>query len=103
MAAYVFVRVEKVKDPAGLHRYLSDLLPPTLEKYGGEFIARGRPLERLMGLWEPDFYALGTIRFPSTDEARQRFHSPEYQGEPKKLFVASVDVSVFLFEGIEGL
>jgi uncharacterized protein (DUF1330 family) len=64
MAAYVIVRVEKVKDPAGLRRYLGELLPPTLAKHGGEFIVRGRPAERLMGTWEPDFLCIRCDSIP---------------------------------------
>ena len=51
---------------------------PTLAPYGGEFIDRGRPLERFMETWEPDFYALGAIRFESDEHAQQWCHSRDY-------------------------
>jgi uncharacterized protein (DUF1330 family) len=103
MATYAVVHVEKVRDREGLQRYLGSL-PPLLAKFGGEFIMRGRPVEGLMGAWEPqkEMYALGVIRFENAEQIKRWFNADEYK-EAKALLKQSADVSLCVFEGLYGL
>jgi len=103
MARHVVVHIEKVKDKAGLQRYLA-ALPPILAKFGGEFIMRGKPVKKLMGIWEPqkDLYALGVIRFENAEQIRRWFNADDYQ-DAKALFKQSADVTLVIFEDLYGL
>ena len=74
MAAYVIADVT-VTDPAGYEDYRRRV-PATIEKYGGRFIARGGTIEVLEGDWKPS--RLVIIEFPTAEEARAWWNSPEY-------------------------
>lgn len=74
MAAYVVAEVE-VTDPATYEEYRK-LVPPTIAKYGGKFLVRGGAVESKEGGWEPK--RLVVLEFPSMDQARKWYASPEY-------------------------
>ncbi len=74
MAAYVFVEIE-VTDPATYEEYRKQVLP-VVAKYGGKFIVRGGKVETLEGGWAPKRFV--ALEFPSLEQARQWYHSPEY-------------------------
>ena len=74
MSAYVIANVT-VKDPVRYEDYRR-LVTPTVAKYGGRFIARGGKVEVLEGEWQPNRLVL--LEFPSMDQAREWYHSPEY-------------------------
>ena len=74
MAAYVVAEVE-VTDPVAYEDYRK-LVPPTLAKYGGKFLVRGGAVETKEGGWQPK--RLVVLEFPSMDQARQWYQSPEY-------------------------
>ena len=75
MAGYLIADI-KVNDPARYEEYRK-LVPPTLAKYGGEFVVRGGAFEVLEGDWQPN--RLVVIRFPSAEQARAWHDSPEYR------------------------
>ena len=74
MAAYVIVEVN-VTDPKLYDEYRK-LVPPTVQKYGGHFVVRGGTVESKEGNWHPS--RMVVLEFPSMDQARKWYHSPEY-------------------------
>ena len=74
MAAYVVAEVE-VTDPVTYEDYRK-LVPATVAKYGGRFLVRGGAVEVKEGGWQPK--RLVVLEFPSMDQARQWYGSPEY-------------------------
>ena len=74
MAAYVIAEVE-VTDPSAYEEYRK-LVPATIEKYGGKYLARGGATETKEGSWAPA--RLVILEFPSMAQARRWYDSPEY-------------------------
>lgn len=74
MAAYVIGDIE-VTDAAGYAEYRRQVLA-TVEKFGGRFLARGGPSEKLEGGWSPK--RLVILEFPGMAQARAWYGSPEY-------------------------
>ena len=95
MSAYVIASVT-VKDPIRYEDYRR-LVTPTLEKYGGRFIARGGRIEVLEGDWHPN--RLVVIEFPSLDAARAWWHSPEYS-EARAIRQATSEGTLLILEGV---
>jgi uncharacterized protein (DUF1330 family) len=75
MPAYCIADID-VFDPAGYDKYRSQVLP-TITKYGGRFLVRGGPFEVREGDWQP--HRLVLLEFPSVEQARGWYDSPEYQ------------------------
>lgn len=96
--AYVIANVD-VKDPVRYADYRSMVLP-TIQKYGGRFLARGGKAETLEGAWQPK--RLVIVEFPSVERAKAWWASPEY-AEAKALRQATSEGSLVVVEGIEGL
>ena len=95
MAAYVIANVT-VKEPVRYEDYRR-LVTPTLEKYGGRFIARGGEIEVLEGDWRPNRLVL--LEFPSMDQARAWWSSPEYTAA-KRIRQATSEGTLLLLEGV---
>ena len=74
MSAYVIGEID-VTDPAAYDDYRKQVLA-TIEKYGGRFAVRGGAVEPLEGGWNPK--RIVVVQFPSIDQARKWYHSPEY-------------------------
>ncbi len=74
MPGYVVVGVD-VHDPEAYRAYQQQV-PATLEQYGGRFVVRGGEFEALEGQPPP---RLVVIEFPSVEQARTWYASPEYQ------------------------
>jgi uncharacterized protein (DUF1330 family) len=74
MAAYVIGEIE-VTDPALYEDYRKQVLA-VVTQYGGRFIVRGGKLEALEGGWSPK--RIVALEFPSMDQARKWYGSPEY-------------------------
>jgi uncharacterized protein (DUF1330 family) len=74
MPAYVIAEVN-VTDPQAYEEYRK-LVPGTVEKYGGRFLARGGKVEGKEGNWNPA--RLVILEFPSLEQARKWYDSPEY-------------------------
>ncbi len=80
MAAYVIADVE-VRDPEAYARYRR-VVGPTIEAYGGRFLARGGAAETLEGDWIPNRIVI--LEFDSLERAKRWWSSEEYR-EPKAL------------------
>lgn len=95
MSAFVVVQVE-VKDPERYEAY-KKMVPPTLEKFGGRFVARGGAVHVVEGDWSPKRFVL--IEFPSVERAKAWWASPEY-AEAKALRQATADSRLIIVEGV---
>ena len=95
MAAYVVVQLE-IHDPDTYSRYKA-LVPSSIAKYGGRFLARGGPTTPLEGSWLPP--RLVILEFPSVERARAWWSSQEY-APAKSLRHASAKTEMLLIEGV---
>ncbi len=75
MAAYVIVEVN-VTDPQLFAEYAKDV-PASIAAYGGKYLVRGGATETKEGGWAPKRVVL--LEFPSIDQARKWYDSPEYK------------------------
>lgn len=85
MTAYFIVDVN-VEDPAMYAEYRK-LVGPTLETYGGKFLARGGSTETIEGDWQPQ--RLVILEFESAEHFRRWYDSPEYSVAREVRFKAS--------------
>jgi uncharacterized protein (DUF1330 family) len=74
MPAYVIGDIE-VTDPAVYDDYRKQVLA-TIEKFGGRFAVRGGAVEPLEGGWAPKRVVV--VEFPTLEQARAWYRSPEY-------------------------
>jgi uncharacterized protein (DUF1330 family) len=94
MAAYILADVN-ITDAAGFEAYRQQV-PATVAKYGGKFCVRGGRIETLEGTWPTK--RLVVLEFPSVEQARQWYDSPEYR-EPKALRFKTATTNLILVEG----
>lgn len=94
MAAYIIVQVN-VNDPKRYEDY-KKMVPPTLEPYGGRFLARGGKVENLEGSWNPA--RLVVIEFDSVERAKAWWGSNEY-ADAKALRQATADTEMIVVQG----
>ena len=95
MTAYVIVDIE-VTDPTGYEEYKS-LASPTLEVYGGKYIARGGRTETLEGDWSPS--RLVILEFKNIEQAKQWLNSPEYS-QARQLRHKTATSNMVVIEGV---
>jgi len=95
MPAYVLANVT-VKEPVRYEEYRR-LVTPTLVRYGGRFIVRGGAVDVLEGDWRPG--RLVIIEFPSADQARAWYNSPEYS-EARLIRQATSEGTLLIVEGV---
>jgi uncharacterized protein (DUF1330 family) len=94
MAAYILAEIE-ITRPEGYKEYTT-LVPATIQKYGGRFLVRGGNSQVLEGDWPQRRRVI--IEFPSFEQARKWFDSPEYE-KPKALRIANSEGRLLLLEG----
>ena len=94
MAAYVIADVT-ITDPPGFEDY-RQMVPATIAKYGGKFMARGGQMEKLEGTWEPK--RLVIIEFESAERAKQWWASEDYR-EAKALRQRTAQTNLIVIEG----
>ena len=94
MAAYVIAEVT-ITDPQGYEAY-RQMVPATVAKYGGKFVVRGGPLEKLEGNWEPK--RLVIIEFESAERAKEWWASEDYR-EAKELRQRTAQTNLIVIEG----
>jgi uncharacterized protein (DUF1330 family) len=75
MAAYVISEVNEVVDAGSMEKYRS-LAQVAIAQYGGRYLVRGSAFETLEGAWTPN--RLIVVEFPSVEQAKKWYHSPEY-------------------------
>jgi uncharacterized protein (DUF1330 family) len=74
MPAYVLAHID-VTDPENYRDYIQ-MSPESIHQYGGRFLVRGPQVEVLEGTWAPQRLVL--LEFPSVEQARRWWESPEY-------------------------
>jgi uncharacterized protein (DUF1330 family) len=95
MPAYLIAEID-VTDPAGFEEY-RQLVPATIQQYGGRFLVRGGAVEALEGDWQPKRVVV--TEFPSLEQARRWYNSEEYR-EAKALRFKTARSKVILVEGV---
>lgn len=96
MTAYLVVDTELTR-PERYEDY-KRLARPIVEQHGGEYLARGGEITRQeTDLWDPKRLVL--IRFPSADQARRFYTSPEYQ-QVLQISKESARRTVVILEGL---
>ena len=95
MAAYMIAAIV-VTDMEQYKKYI-DRTPGVIEQYGGRFIARGGETVTLEGPAETRRIVL--VEFPSLEQARAFYNSPEYE-EVKKLREGAAVVNLVAIEGV---
>lgn len=95
MPAYVVVDLDIV-DEKTFEAY-KQMVPATIEQYGGRYIVRGGKMEVLEGTWSPR--RLVIVEFPSMDKAKAWSDSLEY-AKPKALRQACARSQIVLIEGV---
>ncbi|MGE3540055.1 MAG: DUF1330 domain-containing protein [Candidatus Tectimicrobiota bacterium] len=94
MPAYIIVDLE-VTDPAVFEEY-RQLVPATIQQYGGRYVVRGGTIESLEGGWQPKRVVV--LEFPSAEQAKRWYDSAEYR-YPKSLRFKSATTRLILVEG----
>jgi uncharacterized protein (DUF1330 family) len=95
MSVYVIASLT-IKDAVRFEDYKRTVMP-SMEKYGGRFVARGGPILVLEGSWSRE--RLIIAEFPSMERAQQWWGSPEY-AEPKALRQATADSELVIVQGM---
>ena len=96
MAAYLVVDTN-ITNPELYERYKL-IAKPLVEKYGGEYLARGGKLSvKEDTLWAPIRMVL--VRFPSMHDAETFYQSDDYQ-DVLKISKQSADRTVIILEGL---
>jgi uncharacterized protein (DUF1330 family) len=95
MAAYVITDID-VSDPVRYEDYKA-LSGSSAARYGGKFLVRGGPHQTLEGDWQP--HRVVVLEFPSAEQAREWWSSPEYE-EAKAIRRAASESRIILVEGI---
>ena len=94
MPAYVIVNID-IKDPKRYEEY-KRLAGPTVELYGGRYLARGGRAEALEGSMVPR--RMVVLQFDSAERAKQWWSSPEYR-EARGIRQACAETDMILVEG----
>ncbi len=95
MTAYVIVDIN-VTDPVRYEDY-KKLAAPTVELYGGKYIARGGRTEVLEGGWSPN--RLVILQFENVEQAKKWLNSTEYS-EPRSLRHQTAISNMVVVEGV---
>jgi uncharacterized protein (DUF1330 family) len=95
MTAYVIVDIN-VTDPIRYEDY-KRLAAPTVELYGGRYIARGGKTETLEGDWSPT--RLVILQFDNTEQAKSWLNSTEYS-EARALRHQTAISNMVVIEGV---
>ena len=95
MSAYVLVQVD-VHDPGRYEDY-KRMVPPSFEKFGGRFLARGGATETLEGSWSPKRMVI--VEFPDVARAKAWWASEEYAAA-KALRQATARTEMIVVSGV---
>ncbi|HEY0757278.1 MAG TPA: DUF1330 domain-containing protein [Ktedonobacteraceae bacterium] len=95
MAAYFVIDVT-IEDPVAYASY-RELVGPTLELYGGKFLARGGVTETIEGDWQSQ--RLVILEFADMTQFHRWYDSPEYSVAKEIRFKAS-HARALLIQGV---
>ena len=85
----------EITDPEGFERYRA-LVPATIERYGGRYLARGGRIEPVEGDWTPKGIVI--LEFPSLERARDWHDSEEY-AEARGIRQRAANTRLIIVEG----
>ncbi len=94
--AYLIARID-ITDDAAYAKY-REQVPATIAQYGGEYLTRGGRFESLEGEAPPPRTVI--LKFPSFEQAKAWYDSPEYAG-PKAIRQAASTGDAMLIEGVD--
>jgi uncharacterized protein (DUF1330 family) len=95
MPTYLISEID-IHDPIGYEDYRK-LVPPSLAKYGGTFVARGGKIDVLEGSWSPKRIVI--CEFENMDRAHAWYDSPEY-APAKAIRQRTSTANIIFVEGI---
>ena len=95
MAAYAIAEVD-VSDTEMFKIYM-DLVPKTVEKFGGRYLVRGGEMEVIEGEWSPK--RLVIIEFEDVDRGMEWYNSEEYS-QALSLRHKSAQTNLVFIEGV---
>ena len=75
MAAYFIVDIKEITDPQAYAQYREGV-GPTIQQYGGKFLARGGAYETIEGDWQSQ--RLVILEFADVEQFKRWYNSPEY-------------------------
>jgi uncharacterized protein (DUF1330 family) len=75
MSAYCIFDIREIVDREKMAKYREGVAP-TVERFGGRYLALGGPFDVVEGDWRPVFPVI--IEFPSLEEAHRWYRSEEY-------------------------
>ena len=94
MAAYVILNVT-ITDPDAYQHY-RDTVSSNIMSFGGSYVVRGGTVDVLEG--KHDGSRLVILMFPTVDQAKRWWNSPEY-AEIKKLRKGNAKFNAFVVDG----
>jgi uncharacterized protein (DUF1330 family) len=97
VAAYVIGEVE-IHDMDAYRPY-AEGVPATIAKYGGRYLVRGGAVETMEGGWSPTRVVV--LEFPSMEQARRWYQSPEY-APLLALRLRAASARIVFVEGLAG-
>ena len=95
MAAYAIAEVD-VSDIEMFKTYM-DLVPKTVEKFGGRYLVRGGGMKIIEGDWTPK--RLVIIEFEDVDKGMEWYNSEEYS-QALKLRHKAAQTNLMFIEGV---
>ncbi len=95
MPAFVIVEIE-IHDQE-LYKTYTQLTPPSIASFQGEFIVRGGETTILEGDWQPK--RLVMLKFPSVEMANSWWHSEEYS-KARKIRQQAATTRMIIVEGV---
>ncbi len=91
---YILAEIE-ITDAEAYPRYAQHVAP-LVEKYGGRYLVRGGNPQTIEG--ERDLKRVALLEFPSIEQAKAFYYSPEYQAVAQYRWVAAKS-ELFLLQG----
>jgi uncharacterized protein (DUF1330 family) len=95
MPAYLVTTIT-VTNPQRFQEY-RNLAGPAVAQYGGKFLVRGGEKTVLEGKFDAN--RLVVVEFPSSEDAKTFYNSPEYQAAREKR-IGACDFNMVLAEGV---
>jgi uncharacterized protein (DUF1330 family) len=95
MTAYVIMDMN-ITDPLRYEEYKAFAVP-TVERYGGKYLAHGGTTEILEGSWAPGHLVI--VQFESVEQAKAWLNSTEYH-EPRRLRHEAAVTNMVVMEGL---
>jgi uncharacterized protein (DUF1330 family) len=95
MPAYIVADLDVI-DSENFEVY-KQMVPATIEKFGGRYIVRGGNMEMLEGNWMPKRFVI--LEFPSVEKAKAWYDSDEYS-TPKAVRQSCSKANFVVVQGV---